>query len=171
MTIVGRQDEGEERDLVIREARSEEIPGVARLMCGAHPWTYFGYGEAECAARLRNPRLTLYVAEQDGTVVAFAQINPQGSFGGVWIELICVDEARRGRGVGTALIGYVTETRYPHANIYLTVSAVNPRAQALYERLGFVQVGEITDYNFAGVSEYLMRLSRGPRREQYRTHL
>ena len=153
---------------MFRQAHPEEIPALARMMCGAHPWTYFRYTEDECARRLANPNCLMYVTERDGAVIAFAQITPRGSFGGAWIELLCVDETRRGTGVGTAFVRYVADILYPNDNIYLTVSQCNPRAKALYERLGFTHVGEIVDYNFTGVSEYLMRLSRGSRREHLR---
>ncbi|KAA0912126.1 GNAT family N-acetyltransferase [Aquicoccus porphyridii] len=59
---------------------------------------------------------------------------------------IFVDSAARGRGVGSALLDAITE----HARalgcdrVRLDVIDTNPRAQALYERKGFVAAGRQT---------------------------
>ena len=53
---------------------------------------------------------------------------------------ICVADSARGQGVGTALLGAICDEGrsrgYP--SVRLDVIDVNPRARALYERLGFV---------------------------------
>lgn len=152
----------------IRLGTTEDIPALARMMSASEPWRFFRYSTEECAMRLSNPHGILYVVDRDGVPSAFAQVIVRGTFGGTWIDLLCVTEALRGTGIGSRMIYHITDILYPTDNIYLTVTAVNPRAKALYERLGFHQIGEITDYNFTGVSEYLMRLSRGPKRDQFR---
>ncbi|SDW64199.1 GNAT family N-acetyltransferase [Litoreibacter albidus] len=86
-----------------------------------------------------------------------------GRFGGLWrgvlldqlerdltdgqllMDGIFVDEAARGKGVGTALLDAVIR----HAGevgaqeVRLDVIDTNPRARALYERRGFVPSGEV----------------------------
>lgn len=58
------------------------------------------------------------------------------------LDGICVDSAARGHGIGTALLNAATD----HARVKgmravkLSVIDRNPRARALYERLGFVSV-------------------------------
>jgi len=42
------------------------------------------------------------------------------------------------------------------------VSSFNPRARALYERLGYEMIGELKDYLIEGASELLMRKTIGP---------
>lgn len=59
---------------------------------------------------------------------------------------ICVGEAARGKGVGTALLrAVVDEARAQQKQeVRLDVIANNPRARALYERFGFVAQGTET---------------------------
>jgi len=57
---------------------------------------------------------------------------------------ICVAEAARGMGLGTALLDAVKETARAKGlnSVRLDVIDSNPRARALYEREGFVPMGE-----------------------------
>lgn len=49
----------------------------------------------------------------------------------------------QGRGIGSALVGALTDdARVTGTPVRLSVERDNPRARALYERLGFVLVGE-----------------------------
>lgn len=58
----------------------------------------------------------------------------------------CVAASRRSQGVFAALLAHVTDTAHLRgpslARLELDVSFGNPRAQALYERLGFVVTSE-----------------------------
>ena len=55
---------------------------------------------------------------------------------------LCVSQAARGRGVGTALLEAITDEARArgYAAVRLDVIDTNPRARALYERQGFVAV-------------------------------
>ena len=55
------------------------------------------------------------------------------------LDGICVAEDARGRGIGSALIGAICDEARArgHGTVRLEVVDSNPRAQALYERLGF----------------------------------
>ena len=55
-----------------------------------------------------------------------------------------VDPAWRGQGIGGALIEHLAAeaARLGRSRLALDVAATNPRAQALYERAGFVVIGE-----------------------------
>lgn len=44
-----------------------------------------------------------------------------------------------------------------HGTWFLCVSSFNPRARALYERLGYELIGELKDFVIDGASELLMR--------------
>ena len=85
-----------------------------------------------------------------------------GWFGGTWRGLVLsllerkvqpgvfqmdgifVDAGARGRGVGTALLGAVIDEARARGldEVQLDVIDVNPRARALYERVGFRPIGE-----------------------------
>jgi ribosomal protein S18 acetylase RimI-like enzyme len=55
------------------------------------------------------------------------------------IEFIATDPELRGRGIGSAMIRYLQDN-LDYEYYYLEVLSKNPRARALYERLGFVKV-------------------------------
>lgn len=57
-----------------------------------------------------------------------------------YIQNICVSERVQGQGIGQQLITYAIHDAHAHKHrsIALDVSLDNPRAQHLYERLGFV---------------------------------
>jgi len=62
----------------------------------------------------------------------------------LWVDSIAVASAARGRGVGTKLLeaAFQAAADGGYQTIGLEVIDQNPRAQALYERLGFVVTGE-----------------------------
>lgn len=59
------------------------------------------------------------------------------------LDGICVDAAQRGRGIGSALLAAATELARLRGlrAVRLSVVDTNPRAQALYQCLGFRPVG------------------------------
>lgn len=67
---------------------------------------------------------------------ALAQDDEDGRF---HLDGICVAEAARGQGIGTALLAAICDEARGrgHAAVRLEVVDTNPRARALYERLGF----------------------------------
>jgi ribosomal protein S18 acetylase RimI-like enzyme len=70
----------------------------------------------------------------------------------------------RNKGIGTKLIKYFELTLYLEAhNLYLFVSDINPNAQRLYLRLGYLPVGAIPNYNLEMQTEFLFRKTRGPK--------
>jgi GNAT superfamily N-acetyltransferase len=87
------------------------------------------------------------VAERDSTIVGFGMLlverppgwnDPLNAFP-IIVDLF-VAEAYRGQGFGSALLAHIESTAYQHGKraIYLNVEPhTNPRALALYQRLGF----------------------------------
>jgi [ribosomal protein S18]-alanine N-acetyltransferase len=58
---------------------------------------------------------------------------------------ICVDPRIRRRGLGSALLSAI-ESALDHDNLTLMVEDKNFTAQALYQRHGFLQAGDLRDY-------------------------
>jgi len=52
---------------------------------------------------------------------------------------VCVSASARGKGVGSALFDALFDYAHEHDYRYITLDVIdtNPRAKALYERLGF----------------------------------
>ncbi|WP_044506735.1 acetyltransferase [Gordonia sp. KTR9] len=89
-------------------------------------------GFADRLARDFFPAVELVVAEVDGVVVGFSGTADNR------LEMLFVDSAAHGRGVGTALLDHAVE----HAGIdELDVNEQNPGAVEFYRRRGFEQVG------------------------------
>lgn len=59
---------------------------------------------------------------------------------------LCVSPAARRQGVATALIGELKELFAPRRRILLEVATTNREARALYENLGFQEVGRRPAY-------------------------
>ncbi len=96
----------------------------------------------------------------------FGHIDPAGGF---VLARIAADEAeiltiavapgRRRAGSGQALLSaaIATATRYGAKSMFLEVSLTNLAAQALYQRLGFTQVGRRRRYYPDGGDALVMR--------------
>ena len=130
---------------VIRPLRADKAAGCARLHAAdfAHPWS-----AEEIAAVIARP-----------TTLAAAALDPaSGALRGFVLARLAADEAEiltiaveaaaRGRGVGRSLL---VETLRQAVNagaraIFLEVDERNSSALALYQRLGFVKVGERAGY-------------------------
>ena len=140
----------------------DDARACAAMMCATDPWLVLGRTFDECLRVVTDATCETYVAREDGAVRGFVIITMRGAFVG-YIRSICVAADARGSGVGSRLIAFVEERIFRDVkNVFLCVSSFNPRARALYERLGYEKVGELKDHVIAGASELLMRKTRGP---------
>lgn len=108
----------------------------------------------------------MFVAEQDGDVIASARINreqvPEYA-NAAWradapaervmvLHTLVVDPASAGRGVGSAFVGFYEAYARAHDCPYLRMdtNAKNAAARALYARLGYREA-DIVDCTFNGI--------------------
>jgi ribosomal protein S18 acetylase RimI-like enzyme len=68
-----------------------------------------------------------------------------------------VAENARGRGLGSQMLDWIEQHFAGRRDLFLLVSSFNKRAQQLYLRHGYIQVGEIPDYIVSGHSELIYR--------------
>ncbi|MCX6544537.1 MAG: N-acetyltransferase [Acidobacteria bacterium] len=144
-------------NMAIRSARDGDREWAASLMAASEPWLTLRRPYDACLASCWHPLDELHIAEIDGGRCGFVLVRPQGIAGAPYVVSIAVADAFRSRGVGRAMIAFVAKrfaTRARH--LFLCVSSFNLRAKALYEREGFVQVGELPDFIIEGASERLM---------------
>lgn len=81
------------------------------------------------------------VIERDGKTIGYVDIQRRNEH--IDIVNIVLDPRNQGQGIGTAIIQQtVDDARAPGQDVHLQVLKVNPRAQALYARLGFEPDGE-----------------------------
>lgn len=143
--------------VMMREATEGDREWAARLMAGNDPWITLRRGYEACLASCRNPVDELHIADRDGERCGFVLVRPRGLAGAPYIVSIAVDAAHRSTGVGHAMVSFVADRFRDRArHLFLCVSAFNPRARAMYEREGFIHVGELPDFIIDGASEYLM---------------
>lgn len=101
------------------------------------------------AREIRDPRIDLLVAEQDGGLVAFAQLRQLPSpcvaaRSPIELQRFYVRQEWHGRGLAQELMAAsVREAKERDADVlWLGVWERNPRAIAFYRRCGFAEVGE-----------------------------
>lgn len=141
---------------------AHDLQVMAGLMAASDPWRTLGRSEESCLAVLKDDSKERYAAVLSDSFAGFLILNLRGAFVG-YLQTVFVAPQARGSGVGSALVRFAEErifSAYP--NVFLCVSAFNSGARRLYERLGYVPVGELTDFLAAGQSELLLRKTRGP---------
>ena len=134
----------------------------AGMMAATDPWRTLGFAPDRLLGTLRAPMRERYVAHVDDQLAGFLLLYLHGTFAG-YLQTICIAPAFQGQGYGSELVGFAEQRIFrDHANVFLCVSAFNTGARRLYARLGYQDVGELTDFLVAGQSEWLMRKTRGP---------
>jgi ribosomal protein S18 acetylase RimI-like enzyme len=143
--------------LAVEPATFEDREWAAALMARSEPWITLGRTLEGCRAVCHHPEHLVFAARRDGRRVGFLILQRRGVVGSPYLATICVDEPVRSHGVGTQLLAWTEDFFRPQArHLFLCVSSFNPRARALYERAGFVKVGELPEYFIEGASEILM---------------
>jgi ribosomal protein S18 acetylase RimI-like enzyme len=161
--------------LMIREAVIADIADIMRLKLElaisddivhtvrATPadWERDGFGA--------QAKFKIFVAEFGAHIVGMAICGERYFPGwvGPTISLydLCVEHDYRGYGIGTALLGRVAAlaTACGSVMVELTMRADNPAAR-LYERVGFVEVDDISTYVIAGPAlDTLAATAKSPR--------
>jgi ribosomal protein S18 acetylase RimI-like enzyme len=106
------------------------------------------FGANGLAAQLSDPDFTVRLAEEDGSIIAFAKMGPV-TFPGEWrpdaIELyqFYVLGPWQGRGVAQEMMDWAIFHARDHGarEIILSVYVDNHRARRFYERYGFEEIG------------------------------
>ena len=103
------------------------------------------YTDDQLRAIFRDPDAPVFVYETDGEVLGYAFCILQTRRGNnlvdgktLYLDDLCVDEAARGRGIGTALYRYVLDyaKRIGCHNVTLNVWEGNDAALAFYRKCG-----------------------------------
>ncbi len=149
-------------------ARFTPMEGLAQeeacadMMAATDPWRTLGFGRERLLVTLRAPMRERYVAHVGDQLAGFVLLYLHGTFAG-YLQTICIAPAFQGQGYGSALVRFAEERIYrDHADVFLCVSGFNSGARRLYARLGYEEVGELTNFLVAGQSEWLLRKTRGP---------
>ena len=122
---------------------ADHVAQVAALeaICFADPWS-----EKSVASELTNP-LSLWLVAMDGERLA-GYVGSQSVLGESDMMNVAVHPDYRRKGIAEALCNVLIEALKKKENHCLTleVRASNEPAKALYEKLGFIQVGLRKNY-------------------------
>ena len=128
---------------MITQMREEHVAAIAALekLCFSDPWS-----ESSVASELRNPLALWLVAEVDGQVAGYigSQTVPPESD----VMNVAVHPDHRRGGIAQSLVLSLCQALKDGGNETLTleVRATNTPAIALYEKLGFLQIGRRPNY-------------------------
>lgn len=127
----------------IVKMESCHVAQIAELekLCFSEPWS-----ENSVATELTNP-LSAWLVAMDGQTLA-GYVGSQSVMGESDMMNIAVNPQYRRQGVAQALVQELTALLKENGNQSLTleVRVSNARAIALYEKLGFMQVGRRPNY-------------------------
>ena len=144
-------------DIAIDFARDDDREWAARLMAGTEPWLTLGRDLTQTRAVFARSDGTLFVARTGNTPLGFLLFRERGVVNSPYVASLAVEEHARGLGIGTRLLADAEDhARRLDAHLFIFVSSFNTRAKALYERLGYVVIGELKDYVIQGASEVLL---------------
>lgn len=129
--------------MIIRRMNLEDVSAIAELekVCFSDPWS-----ENSIASEVENPLSYWLVAEVDGMVVGY--VGSQTVLDAADMMNLAVSPDYRQQGVGQALVNALVEHLQQNKVIalLLEVRVSNAPAIALYESLGFEQVGRRPRY-------------------------
>ena len=144
-------------EINIRSAELRDIPALGRLLYEVHkvhsdvrPDLFKAgarkYTDEQLEEILQSGERPVFVAEQDGQVAGYAFCIPKQLVGDrsmtdvrtLYIDDLCVDEATRGKHIGTKLYDFVLDfaKRQGYYNVTLNVWADNKAAVKFYEKIG-----------------------------------
>lgn len=141
----------------IRFATEQDVPGILQLLRQVGQVHHQAcpdifrekaqkYGASQVLALIDDPQTPLLVAEEDGQVAGYAICQMQVYFQDsvirdhkeLYIDDLCVDEDRRGGGIGKALYKAVCAYAQEEGCRYVTLNvwSCNTGAMKFYEALG-----------------------------------
>ncbi|WP_201294998.1 MULTISPECIES: ribosomal protein S18-alanine N-acetyltransferase [unclassified Nocardiopsis] len=137
---------------------ADDVPAVMDLERTLFPLD--AWSEGMLRDELAETTRHYVVAESGDAVVGYAGLRfvpPEGD-----VQTMAVAEQVWGRGVGSALLTELLDQagRRGVTHMFLEVRSDNPRAQRLYERFGFVQIGVRRGY-YNGADALVMRRVAG----------
>ncbi len=150
--------------MVLRPMGRDDVAAVAAMeevLFGAEAWS----PELLATEMTADPASRYYiVAEDDGVIAGYGGLLAQGG-GQADVLTLAVAAHRWGEGIGTALLdGLLSEAgRRGCTEIFLEVRVDNDRAQRLYRRRGFTDIGiRRAYYQPSGTDALVMRLIQEP---------
>lgn len=143
-------------DILVEQAQSQaDFEAAAWIYTNNDPWKAMGRGFEHNLAKVTHEDTVLYVARCGEQVVGACLLEEFGQLA-PYIRALCVDDGWRNKRIGEKLVEAALERAYEsHDYLFLTTSTDD--ALRFYKRLGFDEVGYITDMHAPGNNEHLLR--------------
>jgi len=151
----------------IRDFNPNDRRALVEMLVESEPWITLGYERTDWDQLFDSfpTGREGYVMESDGVASGLAVLRPRVLLGD-YLELLAVAPAKRGKGMGTALLKYVERIVFGRTkNLFVCVSDFNGDARRFYEQHGYQLVGPMPDLLVSGHAELLMRKTVGPVRK------
>ncbi len=150
-------------NLVIRPLRDEkEARDCAARIAATEPWKSINFPAEQVLQRLTNSKREVFIAELEGQIAGALILHLDGVLNG-YLQTIVVFSEFQCRGLGKQLMNFAEEKIFRQSpNVFLCVAHFNEHAQKFYAQLGYKKVGELENYLQSGMTEILMRKTRGP---------
>jgi [ribosomal protein S18]-alanine N-acetyltransferase len=155
-------------DITIRRVDGDaDAWACADIMASTDPWLTYGRTRDNTFLTVSNPQAESYAAvAADREVVGVVVIALRVPLISGYICGLAVKPAHRNRGIGSRLLRAAEARIFRESpNVFLCVTSFNTKAQRLYARLGYLKIGEITDFAIPGAHEHLLRKTLGPQSE------
>ncbi len=145
------------QNIKITEATEQEREWAAGLIASSEPWITLGTTLESSLRFCHDREYNVFIAHDGEEPCGAMVIHPRGLASSPYLKSIVVESKYRSHGVGSALLSFAEEHYIKTGkHFFMCVSSFNPRARALYEKLGYHKVGEFRDYILEGKSEILL---------------
>ena len=125
-----------------RAMRTQDLEAVSRIELTAypHPWTFGIFRDCLAAG------YECWVLERSGELIGYGVLSVAG--GEAHVLNVCVAPSEQGRGLGRRVISRLLDLARWHRaeRVFLEVRPSNVAAVALYDSIGFNEIGRRPDY-------------------------
>ena len=147
------------KDIVVRPAAPEDADDLATSVATADYLRRYGASLDSPEAYIKRAMGSgiCLSAVVGGKAVGLVWFTDSGTLGrGGYIRLIVVKADFRGIGAGRALMSEAERQIFEHSqHAFLLTSHFNTKAQAFYEKLGWVKSGELPGFVAPDITEFL----------------
>jgi len=151
-------------NLVIRKAIPSEVETLADIAFVAWERDLLPFLNGPAASRsAEQARLNAAVREGLDRIIV-AEVNEvavgwcQRIRGRAYIPFLFVTPLLQNQGIGSSIMAWFETAALRHGarNLWVCASSFNARARSLYERVGWVKVGELPTFVIPGATEILL---------------
>jgi ribosomal-protein-alanine N-acetyltransferase len=147
---------------ICRVKNAEDKETCVELMAASEPWITLAMSREHLMDTLNDPLNEVFAARMNEEIVGTMVVQTRGAFTG-YLKSIAVKPDWQGRHLGKRMMTFLEEEIFStSSNLFLCVSSFNTRAHNFYRRLGYEQIGVLTNYLVDGHHEILMRKTKGP---------